>query len=89
MLLGWVAVRKSATTRTPEAALTDSEFEAAENWPLVDSAVEIIVRRRGSTRDEARLLLSDAAEEHDMSISEMALCIVVDREIPRHRPGLG
>jgi hypothetical protein len=45
--------------------------------------IDVIVGRRDCSRDEALLLLSDAAEEHDMSIGEMALCIVADRDIYR------
>ena len=48
---------------------------------MVGFAVDIIVERRACTRDEAFLLLSDAADGNDMSISDLALCIVAHWEI--------
>jgi len=69
--------------------LADEDLEAAENEPLVDFAVDVIAGRRGCMPHEALLLLSDAAEEHDMSIIDMARCIVADREIPRRQPDMG
>jgi hypothetical protein len=61
--------------------MAGSRVEAAEKWSLLDFAIETIKGRRGCTPDEAFGLLSDAAIGHDMSVSDLALCIVADQEL--------
>jgi hypothetical protein len=61
--------------------VTDSDPELPDDWPLIDAALNIIVGRRACTRDTASRVLRDAAEGHGMTVSEMALCVVADREL--------
>jgi AmiR/NasT family two-component response regulator len=53
---------------------------APENESVVDLATGILMARRGCTAGEAFALLSDAAEPHDMNVSELASCLVADEQ---------
>ena len=62
--------------------MAGSQLELVENGLLLDLATEFIMGRRGCTPDEAFALLRDAANAHDVSVSDLALCIVADQELP-------
>ena len=57
---------------------------------VVEVAQGILMERRGRAPDEAFGLLRDAARAHDMSVSDLAECVVADRDLPRRpaHPGL-
>ena len=57
--------------------MTDSETSGNE---LVESATRILMARRGCTAEEASALLTDAAREHNMSVSAMAQCLIADQD---------
>jgi hypothetical protein len=68
--------------RAPEANLTDSlPSAAAEGWSVVDFVANIIMRRLDCTAEEASELLSDSARGHHVSVSDLALCVVLDLEL--------
>ena len=63
---------------------------------VIEVAKGILMERRGCAPDEAFGLLRDAARAHDMSVSDLAECVVADRDlrpaapyIPRLAPETG
>jgi AmiR/NasT family two-component response regulator len=61
--------------------MAGSRFHQVESGSLLDFATEIVMGRRGCTSDEALVLLRHAAQAHDMSVSDLALCVVADHEL--------
>ena len=59
----------------------DADVETTANQAVIDIATGILMDRRGCTADEADALLSDAAQEHDMNVSDLARCLVADQEL--------
>jgi hypothetical protein len=53
---------------------------------VVGSAVRIFVARRGCTRADAHWLLSRAAPRNNLSVTELAACVVAEHEL-RTSPG--
>jgi AmiR/NasT family two-component response regulator len=49
--------------------------------PVIEIAKAILVTRRGCAPDEAFGLLSEAARANDMSVSDLAECVVADRDL--------
>jgi len=48
---------------------------------VVDFVAGIIAGRLDCTADEAFELLSDAARGHHVTVSDLALCVLVDQEL--------
>jgi AmiR/NasT family two-component response regulator len=48
---------------------------------LIEDAKGIVMARRGCTSEEASSLLSAAAQEHEMSVSDLAECVVADQDL--------
>jgi AmiR/NasT family two-component response regulator len=48
---------------------------------VIEIATGIVMARRGCAPDEAFGLLSDAARANDMSVSDLAECVVADRDL--------
>jgi AmiR/NasT family two-component response regulator len=61
--------------------MTDSSLRAARDMSTVDVAIGILMAGHKYTPDEACALLHTAADEHDMSVSELAMCLVAAQEL--------
>jgi len=48
---------------------------------VVDFVAGILMRRLDCTAEEAFELLSDSARGHHMSVSDLALCVVLDLDL--------
>ena len=49
--------------------------------PVIEIAKGIVMARRGCAPDEAFGLLSDAARANDMSVNDLAECVIADRDL--------
>ena len=51
------------------------------NEPAIAVAMGIVMVRRGCNRDEAFAVLTEAANDYDMSVSELAECLLAERQL--------
>ena len=49
---------------------------------MIEFATSILMARRGCTPDEAFALLIDAAQANELTVDELAECLVADHDIP-------
>jgi AmiR/NasT family two-component response regulator len=67
----------------------DDSIAETRSWAVIGRAKGLVMARRQCAGEEAILLMTRAASSHEMSLQELAECIVADhglawlRDVPR------